>query len=64
MIGIVVFFIGTFLPDFNMVLINIAYKPIVLVIIYYGLIKIFGLKADIIDLGESIVYKMTGIKLG
>jgi len=64
MIGIMVFFIGTFLPDFNMVLINLGYKPLILVFIYYGLIKLFGLKADIIDLGENIIYKMTGIKLG
>jgi len=59
-----VFFIGAVLPDFNLVLINLAYKPLILGLIYYGLIKIFGLNADIIDLGESIVYKITGIKLG
>ncbi len=61
-IGIIVFIIGIMLPDFA--LINLGYKPVVLILVYYTLIKTFRLKADIIDLGEDIVFKITGINLG
>ncbi len=63
-IGIVVFLVSIYLPDFEFELINLGYKPILLILLYYILIKLFGLKADIIDLGENMIYKLTGIKFG
>jgi len=60
-ISFIVFAIGHYLPNLNFVLLNLVYKPIVLILLYYFAVKVFHLKADIIDLGESLILKVLKI---
>lgn len=57
-ISSILFLISLYLPNSNLVLINLAYKPIFLILLFYLLIKLFKLNAEIIELGESIVSKI------
>lgn len=56
-ISFIVFGISLMLPGFKYSIFNILYKPIILLVIYYVLIKISGIKADIIELGEKKLIK-------
>ena len=57
-IGIIVFFAGMFLPDFFMNWVDLFVKGILITLLFYGLIKIFRLQAEVIRETEK-----WGIKL-
>jgi len=62
LIAIITFAAGIFIPSTDIVIINLIYKPVIIIIVYYLLIKFFKLKADIIGFGENAIKKYLPFK--
>ncbi len=57
LIACIVFFAGNHIPSSNFPVLNMGYKSVVITVLYYLLIKLFKLKADIIEIVENILKK-------
>lgn len=58
----VVFIIGYFIPSSNLPILNLIYKPLILISIYYLLLKAMKIKADAITLAEDFILKHIKLK--
>jgi len=58
LISFIVFFISVYLPNADFVIINLVYKPFLLILLYYILIKTFRIEGELIELGEGIIIKI------
>ncbi len=57
LIASITFIAGIYIPSTDITILNLIYKPAIIIALYYILIKIFKLKADIIDVGEKTLKK-------
>ena len=57
LIAIITFIAGIYIPSTDFAILNLIYKPLIVIALYYILIKIFKLKAEIIDVGEKTLKK-------
>ncbi len=59
LIAAITFVAGIFIPSSEIAILNLIYKTAIIVALYYILIKIFKLKADIIDIVEKYLHFKT-----
>ncbi len=62
LIAIITFTVGIYIPSSNFAIINLIYKPVIIIIIYYFLIKFLKLEADIIDIVNNLLEKYLHLK--